>query len=106
MIAIVFFASRARLYSFCSFIHPEGLQTQCSIPKEDTKCQRLCHKRRFLASNKIVLRAVTHICQRSPEQLQREALDFIEYAGQKIVGQHRHQAIVINMDQTTIFFGI
>jgi hypothetical protein len=65
-----------------------------------------CVIQQFFASNKIVLHAVTHKCQRPLEQLWIEALDFIEYAGQKIVGQHRHQAIVINMDQTTIFFGI
>ena len=63
-----------------------------------------CVIRRFLASNKIVLRAVTHECQRPPEQLRREALDFIEYARPKIVGPNRHPAFVINMDQTPIFF--
>jgi hypothetical protein len=63
-----------------------------------------CVIRRFLASNKIVLRAVTHECQRPPEQLRREALDFIEYARPKVVGPNRHPAFVINMDQTPIFF--
>ena len=63
-----------------------------------------CAIRRFLASNRIVLRAVTHECQRPPEQLRREALDFIEYARPKIVGPNRHPAFVMNMDQTPIFF--
>jgi transposase-like protein len=60
--------------------------------------------RRFLASNRIVLRAVTHECQRPPEYLRREALDFIEYARPKLVGPTRDPRFILNMDQTPIFF--
>ena len=63
-----------------------------------------CVIQQFFASNKIVLHAVTHKCPRPLEQLWREALDFIEYARQKIVGPNRYPAFVINMDQTLIFF--
>ena len=61
----------------------------------------------FLASNKIVLRAVTHECQRPPEQVRREALDFIEYVRPKLVGPNRcnrNPRFIFNTDQTPIFF--
>ena len=63
-----------------------------------------CVIQQFFASNKIVLHAVTHKCQRPLEQLWIEALDFIEYARQKIVGPNQYPAFVINTDQTLIFF--
>ncbi len=72
--------------------------------RRKTNRSKDCAIRRFLVSNKIVLRAVTHECQRPPEQLTREALDFIEYARPEIVGPNRHAAFVLNMDQTPIFF--
>ena len=72
--------------------------------RRKTQRSKDCAIRRFLHSNKIVLRAVTHGCQRLPEQLQREALDSIEHARLKIVGPNRYPSFVINMDQTPIFF--
>ena len=72
--------------------------------------------RRLLASNRIVTRAVTHTpCQRPPNEVRQEALDFIHYLHEKLVGENRylHEKLVgenrstdyvINMDQTPVFF--
>ena len=60
--------------------------------------------RRFLAKNKIVLRAVTHECQRPPQAVRQDALDFIRFAQPKVSGVNRSDAYVLNMDQTPIFF--
>ncbi len=47
---------------------------------------------------------MTHECQRPPEQVRREALDFIEYARPKLVGPNRDPCFILKMDQTPIFF--
>ena len=60
--------------------------------------------RRFLARHRIVLRAVTHECQRPPETLRQEAKDFISFAKSKLTGVNRCQKYILNMDQTPIFF--
>ena len=60
--------------------------------------------RRLLASNRIVTRAVTHTCQRPPEEVRQEALDFIHYLREKVVGVNRSNDYIINMDQTPVFF--
>lgn len=60
--------------------------------------------RRFLAANRIVMRAVTHTCQRLPHQVREEALDFIRDVREKVVGENRSLKYIINMDQTPVFF--
>ena len=56
--------------------------------------------RRFLARNKIVLRAITHECQRPPEAvLREEALDFIRFALPKVIGINRCNEYVL------VFYG-
>jgi transposase-like protein len=59
--------------------------------------------RRFLARNKIVLRAVTHECQRPPAAVRQEALDFVRSVRPKMIGRNRSDAFILNMDQTPIF---
>jgi hypothetical protein len=60
--------------------------------------------RRFLASNGIVMRAVTHTCQRLPHLVREEAMDFIRDVREKVVGENRSLKYIINMDQTPVFF--
>ena len=60
--------------------------------------------RRLLSSNRIVTRCVTHTCQRLPHAICQEALDFIHYMRDKVVGGNREGKYIINMDQTPIFF--
>ena len=45
--------------------------------------------RRFLVSNEIVLRAITHECQRPPQMLRQEALDFITSIRPKVNAPNR-----------------
>ena len=59
--------------------------------------------RRFLASNKIVLRAVTHECQRPPVALRQEAKDFLDFVKPTLTGVNRCERFILNMDQTPIF---
>ena len=58
----------------------------------------------FLSTNRIVMRAVTHTCQRLPHQVRKEALDFICDVREKVVGENRSLKYIINMDQTPVFF--
>jgi hypothetical protein len=60
--------------------------------------------RRFLSTNRIVMWAVTHTCQRLPHQVREEALDFIRDVREKVVGENRSLKYIINMDQTPVFF--
>jgi hypothetical protein len=60
--------------------------------------------RRFLASNRIVMRAVTHTCQRAPQHVRNEAFAFIHDIREKVVGENRSLKYIINMDQTPVFF--
>ena len=60
--------------------------------------------RRFLAANGIVIRVVTHESQRAPETVKNEALDFIHAMRPRLMGMHRNQCFIINMDQTPVFF--
>ena len=60
--------------------------------------------RRFLASNKITLRSVTHTCQRPPDAVVNEAMSFIQQVREKVVGLNRQQKYILNMDQTPVFF--
>ncbi len=62
--------------------------------------------RRFCNTNKISLRQVTQECQRPPEVLRREAIDFIKFAKPKVTVINCCVRFVINMDQTPIFFNI
>ncbi|KAI2507152.1 DNA binding protein [Fragilaria crotonensis] len=55
---------------------------------------------RFLAVNRIVIRAVTHTCQRFPHQVREEALDFIRDVREKVIGENISlKYINTNMDQ-------
>jgi hypothetical protein len=60
--------------------------------------------RRLLASNRIVIRAVTHTGQRAPQEVVDQALDFIRDIREKVVGMNRSLKYIINMDQTPVFF--
>jgi hypothetical protein len=60
--------------------------------------------RRLLASNHIITRCVTHTCQHPPNAVRQEALDFIHYMRDKVVGGNRDLNYIINMDQTPVFF--
>lgn len=62
--------------------------------------------RRFLVSNGIVLRAVTHEAQRAPGQVRQEALDFVDAMKPIFDAPIRQQRFIINMDQTPVFFNM
>jgi len=56
--------------------------------------------RRFLSSNGIVMRSVTHKAQGDVTKMHDEALRFLETTKPMLEQPHRHQAFIINMDQT------
>ena len=56
--------------------------------------------RRFLSSNGIVMRSVTHKAQEDIAKMHDEALQFLETTKPMLQQKHRHQAFIINMDQT------
>ncbi len=51
-----------------------------------------------------MLRQVTHECQRPPEVLRRETIDFINFVKPNETAINCCECLVINMDQTPIFF--
>jgi hypothetical protein len=100
---MVFRTSRAGLHGVSLSHHTPGMRTQCIISSKTVRAKDLA-VRRFLASNKIVLRAVTHECQRPPEALRQEAKDFIDFVKPTLTGVNRCERYILNMDQTPIFF--
>ena len=60
--------------------------------------------RRFLNKHKIAIRAQTHESQRSPREVEAEALDFMNVMRPKLSVQSRHQDFILNIDQTPFFY--
>lgn len=56
--------------------------------------------RRFCDANRIVMRATTHTAQEDMHKKTAEALAFMETTKQLLHQPNRHQAYIINMDQT------
>jgi hypothetical protein len=59
---------------------------------------------KLLLANRIVTRCVTHTCQRTPNEVREEALDFINQMREKVISGNRDNRCVINIDQTPVFF--
>ena len=67
----------------------------------------LAVRRLSMSSNRsiAVTRCVTHTCQRPPHAVRQDALDFISYMRDKVVGGNKEEGrYIINMDQTPVFF--
>ena len=58
---------------------------------------------RFLAKNQLTHRVATHKAQRDPREVEKEALDFLEYIRPRLEGLHRSPDYIINMDQTPVY---
>ena len=61
---------------------------------------------RFVKTNQLVHRVHTHESQRSPVEVENEALDFISMMQPIVSGLNRSEDYIINMDQTPIFFSM
>ena len=59
--------------------------------------------RRFLASQRITIRSITHTGQRPPDAVVEEAKEFIAEIQEHVVGDNRDHKYVLNMDQTPVF---
>lgn len=81
----------------------KAIQLKAPFRRQSPRAKELA-VRRLLSSNRIVTRCVTHTCQRLPHAICQEALDFIHYMRDKVVGGNREGKYIINMDQTPIFF--
>ena len=62
--------------------------------------------RRFLFSHNLCLRVRTHESQKSMQEMSAVALDWLKQSRNLCLGPRRHQAFIINMDQTPIFFSM
>jgi hypothetical protein len=58
---------------------------------------------RFLASQRITIRSITHTGQRPPDAIVEEAKEFIAEIQEHVVGDNRDHKYVLNMDQTPVF---
>ena len=59
--------------------------------------------RRFLASQKITIRSITHTGQHPPDAVVKEAKEFVTEIQEHVVGDNRDHKYVLNMDQTPAF---
>ena len=62
--------------------------------------------RRFVKQHSLVYRMGTHESQRHPEEVKEEAHDFLSEMKKMVVGPHRDQRFIINMDQTPVYFSM
>jgi transposase-like protein len=62
--------------------------------------------RRFLKCHDIVHRVVTHESQRSPHEVQDQALQWIAMIRPMVSSMNRDKRYVMNMDQTPVFFSM
>jgi transposase-like protein len=62
--------------------------------------------RRFVKSHNLVHRVHTHQSQENIADVQDRATDWIQQMRPILIGEHRQQRFIINMDQTPIFFSL
>lgn len=62
--------------------------------------------RRFLRTNKVVIRRSTHEAQSAPAKKQGEALEYIARIQPIVNARNRDPRFVINMDQTPVYFSM
>ncbi len=80
-------------------------QLSAFFPRKSARANELS-VRRLLRANCIVARCVTHTCQRPPNEVREEALDFINQMREKVIGGNRDNRCVINVDQIPVFFNM
>ena len=62
--------------------------------------------RRFVKHHSLTYRMGTHESQRHPDEVKEEAQDFLSEMKKKVVGPHRDQGYIINIDQTPVYFSM
>jgi hypothetical protein len=62
--------------------------------------------KRFVCALFFVYIMGTHLSQRKPEEVEAEAKDYMHLIRQFIVGPHCNRRLIINMDQTPIYFAM
>ena len=85
---------------------PEGLrcgQLKPAVLEKSVAAAKICLSR-FLAKHNLTHRVITHKAQRDPREVEREALEFLDYIRPRMVDGSRHPDYIINMDQTPIPF--
>jgi transposase len=58
---------------------------------------------RFLAENNLTHRVATHMAQRDPQEVEAEALEFLEYICPRLDDGSRNPNYIINMDKTPVY---
>jgi hypothetical protein len=48
----------------------------------------------------------THVSQRKPDKVAAEASDYMDVMRRIVVGPHRDQHFILNMDQTPVYFSM
>lgn len=69
--------------------------------KRETRFQIV---RRWLKQHSFVYRMGTHVAQKHPSEMAKEATDFVEMMRPIVNAPNRHQDFIINMDQTPVPF--
>ena len=61
---------------------------------------------RFLCSHSLVYQMGTHMAQRDPEEVHREASNYMQSVRPLLSGDHRDRRFILNMDQTPVYFSM
>ncbi len=61
---------------------------------------------RFLRAHSIVYRMGTHVSQHNPEEVAREAADFMSLMRPIVTGPHCDRRFILNMDQTPVYYSM
>ena len=78
----------------------------CPVFNEKTFVAKHCAMQRFLRAHSIVYRMGTHVSQRNPEEVAKEAADFMSLMRPIVTGPHRDWRFILNMDQTPVYFSM
>ena len=77
-------------------------QLKPAILEKTVASAKICISR-FLAKHNLTHRVITHKAQRDPREVEREALEFLDYIRPRMADGSRHPDYIINMDQTPVW---
>jgi hypothetical protein len=98
------FEQRKRGINVESFDLVVKASTMCPVFNAKTFVAKISAVKRFTLANSLVYRMGTHESQRRPEDVAREAADFMSLMHPILEGPHRDRRYVLNMDQTPVYF--
>ena len=78
----------------------------CPVFNAKTFVAKMSAVWRFMQENSLVYRMGTHESQHRPEEVAKEAADFMSLMRPILKGPHRDWHYILNMDQTPVYFSM